>query len=59
MSVRNGAISVCSSFRMREVRPSGPAALPGFNLESCFAYGYDGHCSEREGHGEEKFYEMA
>ena len=37
MSARIGAISVCSSFRMREVRPSGPAALPGFNLESCFA----------------------
>ena len=37
MSARIEAISVCSSFRMREVRPSGPAALPGFNLESCFA----------------------
>ena len=37
MSARIGAISVCSSFKMREVRPSGPAALPGFNLDSCFA----------------------
>ena len=37
MSARIGAISECSSFRMREVRPSGPAALPGCNLESCFA----------------------
>ena len=36
MSARIGAISVCSSFRLG-VRPSGPAALPGFNLESCFA----------------------
>ena len=37
MSVRIGAISVCSSLRMQEVRPSGPAALPGFNLDSCFS----------------------
>ena len=37
MSAKIGAISVCSSFRKREVRQSGPAALPGFNLESCFA----------------------
>ena len=28
---------MCSSFKMREVRPSGPTALPGFNLDSCFA----------------------
>ena len=37
MSARIGAISVCSYFKMREVRPFGPAALPGFNLDSCFA----------------------
>ena len=38
MSARIGAISICSSFRMRDVRPSaGPATLPVFNLESCFA----------------------
>ena len=36
MSVRMGAISLCISFRIREVRLSGPAALPGFNFESCF-----------------------
>ena len=31
-----GAISLWISFRIREVRLSGPAALPGFNFESCF-----------------------
>ena len=35
MSVSMGAISLWSSFRIREVRLSGPEALPGFNLESC------------------------
>ena len=36
MSVRMGAISLWISFRIREVRLSGPAALPGFNFESYF-----------------------
>ena len=36
MSVRIGATSVCSSFRIRNVEPSGSAAFPGFNLDSCF-----------------------
>ena len=36
MSVRIVATSMCSSFRIQEVRPSGPAAFPRFNLVSCF-----------------------
>ena len=35
MSESMGAISLWSSFRIREVKLSGPAAFPGFNLESC------------------------
>ena len=36
MSVRMGAIPLWISLRILEVRLSGPAALPGFNFESCF-----------------------
>ena len=36
MSVSTGAISLRSSFRIREMRLSGPAAFPGLFLESCF-----------------------
>ena len=35
MSESMGAISLWSSFRTRKVKLSGPAAFPGFNLESC------------------------
>ena len=35
MSVSMGAISWWSSFKIREDRLSGLAALPGFSLESC------------------------
>ena len=37
MSAKIGAISECSSFKIREMRPSGPAALPGLSLDSCLA----------------------
>ena len=30
-----GAISLWSSFGIREVKLSGPAAFPGFTLDSC------------------------
>ena len=34
---KNGGYFRVQFFRMRELRPSGPAALPGLNLDSCFA----------------------
>ena len=37
MSARMGAISLWSSFKIREERVSGPTALPGLSFESCFA----------------------